>query len=103
MDEFENAVNQIKEKIGDENSALVSDELASILSEHKATLQTHEEDVKTIDSLKNDKENLVNANAKLFQRLGFSEKQEPHFDTPKTEEKQTLQITDIINEKGDII
>lgn len=104
-DDITKAVAQIKDKIGEENSALVSDELAAILSSHQAGLEQKAADDKTISTLKSDKENLVNANAKLFQRLGFEEEKPTTFDRPlpPETEREPLKISDVINSKGDII
>lgn len=105
MDNFSKAIDSIKEKIGEENVALVSDELAEILSSHQAEVESGIEKDKEIGTLKSDKESLVNANAKLFQRLGFDETKPTTFDRPVTPEKEVepLKISDIINDKGDII
>lgn len=106
MDEIEKAVSSIKEKIGEENAALVSDELATVLSSSKAATSELEDYAKTVETLKSDKENLVNANAKLFQRLGFEDKNHentPVVTTDNSSDVSSLTINDIINDKGDII
>lgn len=106
MDDVEKAVSSIKEKIGEENAALVSDELATVLSSSKAASEQMEDYAKTVETLKSDKENLVNANAKLFQRLGFEDKNHenaPSVTTDNSSDVSSLTIKDIINDKGDII
>lgn len=104
MDNFSKAVEEIKSKLGEENTALVSDELAEIMSTHQADVDSNTAKDQEIGTLKADKESLVNANAKLFQRLGFESKPTT-FDRPPAPEKEVepLKITDIINDKGDII
>lgn len=106
MDNFNETIDHIKEKVGKENSALISDELISLMTEHKSLTEQDNEKAKQIEVLKSEKDDLVNANAKLFRRLGFETKEETTFTDNKTEQKkecEEIKIGDIINEKGEII
>lgn len=106
MDKFNETIDHIKEKVGKENSALISDELISLMTEHKSLTEQDSEKAKQIETLKSEKDDLVNANAKLFRRLGFEEKEEATFTQNTTEQQprvEEIKIGDIINEKGDII
>jgi len=106
MDKFNETINHIKEKVGEENSALISDELISLMTEHKALSEQNSEQTEQINTLKTEKDDLVNANAKLFRRLGFEDEQKTSFTKPETTQEQEVKeisIGDIINEKGDII
>ena len=106
MDNFNKTIDAIKQKVGDEASALISDELLSLITEHKSTTEQNENDKKTIESLKSEKEELVNSNAKLFRRLGAEDKEPMTFgnvqDNTKKEPEE-IKIGDIINEKGEFI
>lgn len=107
MDSFNDTIEKIKEKIGEENSALVSDELLSLMTEHKSTSDTLNERDEEIVTLKTEKENLVSANSKLFQRIGFENNlgtnnfTQPNQTDQKVETE--LDLGDIINDKGDFI
>ena len=106
MDKFNETIDHIKEKVGEENSALISDELISLMTEHKSLTEQDNEKAKQIETLKSEKDDLVNANAKLFRRLGFEDEQKTNFITNETEQKtevEEIKIGDIINEKGEII
>ena len=106
MDKFNETIDHIKEKVGEENSALISDELISLMTEHKSLTEQDNEKSKQIETLKSEKDDLVNANAKLFRRLGFEDEQKTNFITNETEQKtevEEIKIGDIINEKGEII
>lgn len=106
MDKFNETINHIKEKVGEENSALISDELISLMTEHKALTDQNNEQTTQINTLKSEKDDLVNANAKLFRRLGFEDEEQTTFvqsPTPQETEIKEIQLGDIINEKGDII
>lgn len=106
MDNFNKTIDHIKEKVGEENSALISDELISLMTEHKSLTEQNSEKAEQIETLKSEKDDLVNANAKLFRRLGFEDEQKTTFSTPdNTEQKESeeIKIGDIINAKGEII
>ena len=106
MDKFNETIDHIKDKVGKENSALISDELISLMTEHKSLTEQDSEKAKQIETLKSEKDDLVNANAKLFRRLGFEDTQETtftHNEAKQEKEVEEIKIGDIINEKGDII
>lgn len=107
MDNFNKTIDAIKEKVGEDSSALISDELLSLMTEHKATVEQNDKDAKTIESLKTEKEELVSTNAKLFRRIGFEDNEPMTYITPqdnsKTQEDKAIKIEDIINDKGEII
>lgn len=106
MDKFNETIDHIKEKVGEENSALISDELISLMTEHKSLTEQNSEKTQQIETLKSEKDDLVNANAKLFRRLGFEDEQKTTFSTPnqaEPKESEEIKIGDIINEKGDLI
>ena len=107
MDNFNETINHIKEKVGEENSALISDELISLMTEHKSLTEQDSEKAKQIETLKSEKDDLVNANAKLFRRLGFEDEQKTTFSTAtepnQTNQSEEIKLGDIINNKGEII
>ena len=107
MDNFNSIIDTIKEKVGEEDSALISDELLSLMTQHKATVEQNDKDAKTIESLKTEKEELVSTNAKLFRRIGFEDNEPMTFGTQQNntneKEDEEIKIGDIINDNGDII
>lgn len=106
MDKFNETIDHIKEKVGEENSALISDELISLMTEHKCLTEQDNDKAKQIETLKSEKDDLVNANAKLFRRLGFEDEQKTSFTTPDNTEKESVEeikLGDIINQKGELI
>lgn len=107
MEDFNKTIDAIKEKVGEEHSALISDELLSLMTEHKNITQQNEEQEKAIETLKTEKEELVSTNAKLFRRIGFEDNEPMTFSSTqnqaKPKEDEEIKIGDIINENGDII
>ena len=101
---FEETINKIKEEIGEESYAKASNEFADILTAHKSMCDDNNTKQNEIEILKQEKEDLVKANAKLFQRLGFEDNTPQNFGNENNvEDKHELAIGDIINEKGEII
>ena len=106
MESFNETIDHIKEKVGEESSALISDELISLMTEHKTLTEQDNEKAKQIETLKSEKDDLVNANAKLFRRLGFEDEQKTNFVTVPDQTNQSvdeIKLGDIINDKGEII
>ena len=80
-EELEAITNSIKSKLGDENVALIADDLGTLINKntqiHSKLLSKEDE----ITKLKDDKEKLVIANGNLLQQI-------PMADTKKKEEKE---------------
>lgn len=80
-EELEAITNSIKSKLGDENVALIADDLGTLINKntlvHSELLSREDE----ITKLKDDKEKLVIANGNLLQQI-------PMADTKKKEEKE---------------
>lgn len=104
-EELETLTNGIRERLGEENSALVSEDLLNVLSSYKASLEKIVELETENEKLKADKEELLKTNGKLFQKIGFEkEKEAEEVKLENEEEKTTEEIIDeLIDEKGEII
>ena len=100
-EEFELLINGIKGKLNETDSALISDDMLGIVSSYSTLLDEIEALKVENETLKNEKEELLKVNGKLFQKVGF-EKEEPE-DIIETEEEEEIKIEDIIDEKGDMI
>lgn len=109
MDSFNKQIDVIKEKLGEENSALISDELLSLMTEHKTAEDNLVQRDEEIVTLKAEKENLVSANSKLFQRIGFENNlgtstfQSPSNGQVNEQTENIIEIGDLINEKGEFL
>lgn len=97
QEEFNNLTNSLKEKLGDENTALISDELASIINNSNSMYQTIRNNEDTITKIKKEKEDLISTNGKLLQQIpvGF-EKEEKE----EKEEKKNVSFKDFFDENG---
>lgn len=105
-EELEALINGVRDAIGEESSALISEDLLNVLSNYKNLLDELNAIKSENEILKNDKEELLKTNGKLFQKIGFDKKEEKSEDvkTDEDEEKSTEEIIDeLIDEKGEIV
>ena len=66
---IEEITNSIKEKLGDEESGKIADDLASLIIHNKSLNDTLENKNKEIEKLNKDKDLLVSANANLLLKI----------------------------------
>lgn len=100
-EEFSNKIDSVREKIGEEASAMVSEDLLATLAEYNNTFDEYEKVLEENGKLKEDKEELLKVNGKLYQKIGFEDKEEKEEKEDDDEEK--IEISDVINEKGELI
>lgn len=95
---FENLKETLEEKIGKENVAKISNEIADIMSYEKASIDSIKEKDTMISKLNSDKEMLIEANGSLMQKLP-REKEEK--EKEKEEEvKKPFDFRTIFDENG---
>lgn len=101
FEEFENLINDIKSSLDETTSALLSEKLLNVVSNYKIGVDKIEEMSNDLKKIKNEKDELLKVNGKLFQQIGFDklEDEEPKEDI----EKDEIDINEIINEKGEIV
>lgn len=102
-EDFEKLINALREKLDETTSALVSEEVLAILADYNNGFDEYQNALDEVNKLKNEKEELLKVNGKLYQKIGFDkekyEKEEDEADS--TDEK--IEVEDVIDEKGDII
>ena len=91
--------NSIKKKIGEENFAKISDDMGTLITGNAANLETIKKSEEQINELKETNAQLITANGNLLKQVPMGR------DEPEEEEAkpQRLQISDIINDNGEII
>lgn len=102
FEDFEGLINKIKDSLDETTSALLSEDLLSIVSNYKIGLDKIEEISKDLEKIKSDKDELLKVNGKLFQQIGF-DKPEENDVTPLEDEEDEVKIEDVIDEKGELI
>lgn len=103
-EELETLVNAIREKIGEDASAMVSEDLLNIVSNYKLGIDEVEKLTGEVDSLKAEKDELLKVNGKLFQKVGFEKEVVEDEIVEKHEDEKTADeiIEDLIDERGEI-
>lgn len=94
---FEEIQEHIRTKLGEENHALIADDMASLITlkaSRDKDIQSKDEEIK---KLKSDKEMLIQANGNLLQQVGMG-KDEPE-DKEEKEEKR-FSFKSLFDEKG---
>ena len=103
-EELETLTNGMRDRLGEENSALVSEDLLNVLSSYKGILDKIAELTSENEKLKADKEELLKTNGKLFQKIGFEKEEEAEEVVDESEEISTEEIIEeLIDEKGEIV
>lgn len=102
-EQFQELMNSMKKTLGAENSALISNELAQVMSIYPASLDEIEKYKQEIETLKKEKEDLITVNGQLLQKVGFDDgKQESDVEVFNKSE-DTITFDDVVDEKGDLI
>ena len=102
-EEFEKLINNLRDKLDDTTSALVSEELLATISAYNNGFDEYEKSVEEVEKLKGEKEELLKVNGKLYQRIGFDKEEEKEDNKVDDEENEEIKIEDVIDEKGDLI
>lgn len=83
---IEDITNSIKDKLGDEESGKIADDLANLLIYEKTQEDTITENNSKIKKLQEDKDLLVQANANLLGKIPMGKADEDEFGETKKEE-----------------
>lgn len=102
-EEFETLINNLREKLDETTSALVSEEILATISAYNNGFDEYTKSVEEVEKLKGEKEELLKVNGKLYQRIGFDKEEKEDGKFEDDEEKEEIKIEDVIDEKGDLI
>lgn len=102
-EEFKKLIDNINDKLDETTTALISEEILATLSAYNITYDEYEKQNIDINNLKNEKDELLKVNGKLFQKIGFDKEEKEEKEKDEEVKKEELKIEDVINEKGEII
>lgn len=68
-EDFNKLINGMKEKLGDENTSKIADDLAILISDNANINKDLKSKDDTIQKLNTDKDTLINTNGKLLQQI----------------------------------
>lgn len=101
-EEFEKLVNELRSKLDETSSALVSEESLAIISAFNTVVDDMDAIAVENEKLKSDKEELLKVNGKLYQKIGFTDDKEEK-EEEIDDSGEEIKIEEVIDEKGDLI
>lgn len=102
-EDFENLINETRDKLDDKSKALVSEDMLGIMGNYNSLLTTLNDRDQELEKLKKDNDELLKVNGRLFQKIGFDKKEEKETLPIKEEVVEKIGIDNLINEKGELI
>lgn len=102
-EDFEKLTDSIQTKLGKENSSVIADDLATLITDNSSTNEIIIKQNEQIEKLKQEKETLITANGNLLQQVSMGE------DTSRTQNKKDeeppkkFSFKDCFDEKGNFI
>lgn len=102
-EEYDTIINDMKDKLGEENFALISDIVADLSTDYDGVIQADKSYQDEISKLNETKISLLETNNKLFSKIGNSneEKKDPIIKEKEKEiAQENLTINDVIDSKG---
>lgn len=101
---FDDIKKSMEEKLGKENSALIADDMASLITFNTEREKTINERNEEISKLKKDKEMLINANGNLLQQINQESEEifSPKLKKEDEEEKKPFNFRDMFDKKGNL-
>ena len=100
-DDFNTFIEAIRDKLDDTNKALLSEDFLTVLANYNNLLDTITDLTEQVSKLTADKEELLKANGKLFQKIGFDKVEEKETITDD-ENDDVVEVEDVIDEKGEM-
>lgn len=97
--DYEQLINNLRDKLDDSTKGKVSEDLLAIVGELRGQQTTINDNNELISKLKQENDELLKTNGRLFQQIGFERPQET-VKGIQTEEEFKLTIDDIIDKKG---
>ena len=104
IDELKALIEKIKEGLDETASALISEDLLSIVSTYQLALDEIAKKSEELEKLVADNEELLKVNGRLFQKIGFEEDIKDESEELKSEnEEEEITLDEVIDEKGELI
>ena len=100
QEELNNVINSINEKIGEDLSAQIADDIAKIVTANTTTLDTISNKDKEIEKLNTEKQNLIMANGNLLQQVSFLPKKDDKKDENDKNDDEKIKLSELFDEKG---
>lgn len=103
IDELKVLIDKIKEGLDETQSALISEDLLSIISNYQLAIDELAKVNEELGKVKADNEELLKVNGRLFQKIGFEEDIKDESAELPSEPEEEITVEEVIDEKGDLI
>ena len=90
----------ISEKLGEENSSIIADDIGKLITANTQTIETIDSLQKKISSLEETNQKLIQANGSLLQQIPAVADYEKHQTAPEEEEKKTFNFKTMFDKHG---
>ena len=98
-EELNTFLDSMKEKLGEESSALISDDLGNLITKNTEVFNNLNNKDKEIERLNNLNQKLISANGSLLQQVGAGIERSSH-NTEDEPPKKSFDFRDAFDEKG---
>ena len=99
-EELNTFLDSMKEKLGEENAALISDDLGNLITKNTEVFNTLNNKEKEINRLNDLNQKLVSANGSLLQQVGAGFERSTHESVEEDTPKKSFNFRDAFDEKG---
>ena len=97
--EFQDLIQNMQTKLGEEASGLIADDLGMLISDNKATNDTAAKYQDEIKMLRDQKEKLIATNGNLLQQISFGVEEQPKEEV-KEEPRKHIDFREFIDASG---
>lgn len=102
-EDFENLINETRDKLDDKSKALVSEDMLGIMGNYNSLLTTLNDRDQELEKLRGENDELLKVNGRLFQKIGFDKKEEKETLPLENKVEEKIGLENLINEKGELI
>ena len=102
-EDFEKFITDTREKLDEKSQALISEDMLGIMGNYNSLLTTLNDREEELKKVKNENDELLKVNGRLFQKIGFEKEEEKNPLPIKEEVVEKIGIDNLINEKGEMI
>ena len=97
---FDDIKKSMEKKLGKENSSLIADDMASLITLHAEREKTLKDRDEEIEKLRKDKETLITANGNLLQQISAESEDILRPKKEEKEDKKPFNFKSVLDSKG---
>lgn len=101
--DFQELINNMQTKLGEEASGLIADDLGMLISDNKAVNDTEVKYQDEIKNLKDQKEKLIATNGNLLQQISMGVEEDSRREEKKEEKKEPFDFRTALDQYGNFI